>query len=174
MTLQDIKNSIRNIPDYPKEGIQFKDITTAIKQPKILKEIIDLFYQHYQNKQIDYIVGIESRGFIFASALAYLLGCGFVPIRKSGKLPADVITQEYELEYGKDKIEIHKDALKKGNKILLVDDLLATGGTTLAAAELVRKTGAEIVGFSFMIELKNLEARQKLEQFAEVFSLIEY
>ena len=174
MTLQDIKNSIRNIPDYPKEGIQFKDITTAIKQPIILKEIIDLFYQHYQNKQIDHIVGIESRGFIFASALAYLLECGFVPIRKSGKLPADVITQEYELEYGKDKIEIHKDALKKGNKILLVDDLLATGGTTLAAAELVRKTGAEIVGFSFMIELKDLEARQKLEQFAEVFSLIEY
>lgn len=174
MNIDEIKNAIRNIPDYPKPGIQFKDITTAIKQPEIFKKITDLFVQYYQDKQIDYIIGIESRGFIFASALAYLLGCGFVPIRKSGKLPADVITQEYELEYGKDRIEIHTDALEKGDRVLIIDDLLATGGTTLAAAELVKKTNAEIAGFAFLIELSDLGARKKLEQFAEVFSLIEY
>lgn len=174
MTILEIKNTIRNIPNYPKEGIQFKDITTAIKQSKIFKEIIDLFVKQYKNKQIDYIVGIESRGFIFASALAYVLECGVIPIRKSGKLPADVISQEYELEYGKDKIEIHADALKKNDKVLIIDDLLATGGTTLASAELINKTGADIIGFAFLIELKELAARHKLEQFAEVFSLIEY
>ena len=107
MPLQTIKNAIRNIPDYPKPGIQFKDITTALKDPKIFKQIIDLFVKEYKNQQIDYIVGIEARGFIFASALAYMLGCGFIPIRKSGKLPADVLSQEYELEYGTDKIEMH-------------------------------------------------------------------
>lgn len=174
MTLETIKKSIRNIPNYPKEGIQFKDITTAIKQPEIFKEVIDMFVQHYKNEHIDYVIGIESRGFIFASALAYNLGCGFVPIRKSGKLPADVIAQEYELEYGTDKIEIHKDALEKGDRVLIIDDLLATGGTTLAAAELVKKTNAEIAGFAFMIELNELNARKKLEKYAPVLSLIEY
>ena len=174
MTLQNIKDSVRNIPDYPKKGIQFKDITTAIKQPAIFKEIIDLFFEHYKNKKIDYVAGIESRGFIFASALAYLLNCGLIPIRKSGKLPADVISQEYELEYGTDKIEIHKDALKKGDKVLIIDDLLATGGTAKASAELIEKTGAEIKGFAFMIELKDLSARPNLEKYGEVFSLIKY
>lgn len=174
MTLETIKNSIRNIPDYPKAGIQFKDITTALQKPEIFKETIDLFANHYQDKQIDYVIGIESRGFIFASALAYILGCAFVPIRKSGKLPAEVIAQEYELEYGTDKIEIHKDALRKGDRVLIIDDLLATGGTTMAAAELVNKTGATISGFAFMIELKDLKAREKLEKYAKVFSLIEY
>ena len=164
MTIETIKNAIRNIPDYPKVGIQFKDITTAVKQPEIFKEIIDLFVKHYQGRQIDYIIGIESRGFIFASALAYHLNCGFVPIRKSGKLPADVIAQEYELEYGTDKIEIHTDALKKDDKVIIIDDLLATGGTTLAAAQLINKTGATISGFAFMIELKDLGAKQKLEK----------
>ena len=174
MTLETIKKSIRNIPNYPKEGIQFKDITTAIKQPEIFKEVIDIFVQHYKNKHIDYVIGIESRGFIFASALAYNLGCGFVPIRKSGKLPADVIAQEYELEYGTDRIEIHTDALEKNSKVLIIDDLLATGGTTMAAAELVNKTGAIISGFAFMIELKDLKARNKLEKYAPIFSLVEY
>lgn len=174
MTLETIKKSIRNIPNYPKEGIQFKDITTAIKQPEIFKEVIDMLVQHYKNEHIDYVIGIESRGFIFASALAYNLGCGFVPIRKSGKLPAEVIAQEYELEYGTDKIEIHKDALEKGNRVLIIDDLLATGGTTIAAAELVKKTNAEIAGFAFMIELKDFKAREKLEKYAPVLSLIEY
>ncbi len=173
MTLETIKKSIRNIPNYPKEGIQFKDITTAIKQPEIFKEVIDILVQHYKNEQIDYVIGIESRGFIFASALAYILGCGFVPIRKSGKLPAEVIAQEYELEYGTDKIEIHKDALKKGDRVLIIDDLLATGGTTIAAAELVKKTNAEIAGFAFMIELNELNAREKLEKYAKVFSLVQ-
>lgn len=174
MTIETIKTAIRNIPDYPKKGIQFKDITTAIKQPETFKEIIDLFVKHYQGKQIDYVVGIESRGFIFASVLAYHLNCGFVPIRKSGKLPADVIAQEYQLEYGTDKIEIHTDALNKGDRVVIIDDLLATGGTTLAAAELVNKTGATISGFAFMIELKDLNARKKLEKYAPVLSLIEY
>ena len=174
MTLETIKNSIRNIPDYPKKGIQFKDITTALQNPEIFKETIGLLAEHYKNEQIDYVIGIESRGFIFASALAYILGCGFVPIRKSGKLPAEVISQEYELEYGTDKIEIHKDSLKKDSRVLIIDDLLATGGTTLAAAELVNKTGATITGFAFMIELKDLGAREKLEEYAKVFSLIEY
>lgn len=173
MPLQTIKNSIRNIPDYPKPGIQFKDITTALKDPKIFKQIIDLFVKEYKNQQIDYIVGIEARGFIFASALAYMLGCGFIPIRKSGKLPADVLSQEYELEYGTDKIEIHKDALQKGDKVLVIDDLLATGGTIHAAIKLIEQTEAQIIGLAFLIELKELGGRQKLEKFAPIFSLLE-
>lgn len=174
MRLQDIKNSIRNIPDYPKPGIQFKDITTAIKQPQILKEILDMTAEHYKGQQIDYVVGIEARGFVFGAALAYVLGCGFVPTRKSGKLPADVFVQEYSLEYGTDKIEIHKDALKKGDNVLIVDDLLATGGTALAASELVKQTGATIAGFAFVIELCALNGRPALEKTAEVFSLVQY
>ena len=174
MSLDAIKNSIRNVPDYPKVGIQFKDITTALQKPEIFRKTIDLLAKHYQNEQFDYIIGIESRGFIFASALAYILGCGFIPIRKSGKLPAEVIAQEYELEYGTDKIEIHKDALKKGDKVLIIDDLLATGGTAIAAAELIKKADATISGFAFMIELKELKGKEKLESYAEVFSLIEY
>lgn len=174
MSLQDIKNSIRNVPDYPKPGIQFKDITTAIKQPKILKEIIEDIADRYKNQKIDYVVGIEARGFVFGAALAYALGAGFVPVRKSGKLPAEVLVQEYSLEYGTDKVEIHKDALKKGDRVLVMDDVLATGGTALAASELVKQTGATIAGFAFVIELCALNGRPALEKTAEVFSLVQY
>ena len=139
MTIQDIKNSIRNVPDFPKSGIQFKDITTAIKQPQILQEIITTIAAKYQNQHIDYVVGIESRGFIFGAALAYALKCGFVPIRKPNKLPAQTISQEYALEYGTDKLEIHTDAIAEASKVLIIDDLLATGGTAVAAVQLVQR-----------------------------------
>lgn len=174
MSLADIQNSIRNVPDFPKPGIQFKDITTAIKRPEILKEILDTIAAHFKSQKIDYVVGIESRGFIFGTALAYLLDCGFVPIRKPGKLPAEVISQSYALEYGTDRIEIHKDALKKGDRVLIVDDLLATGGTAAAAAALITRTGAEIAAFAFVIELADLGGKQVLEKYAEVCSLLQY
>jgi len=174
MTIQQIKDSIRNIPDFPKKGIQFKDITTALKNPTILKEILDTCANYYKNDKIDYVVGIESRGFIFGTALAYLLDCGFIPVRKPGKLPAEIISQEYELEYGTDRIEIHADALNKGDKVLIVDDLLATGGTAKAAAELVQKLEAEIAGFAFVIELNDLHGRDKLSSIADVYSVVKY
>ncbi len=174
MTIQSIKNSIRNVPDFPKQGIQFKDITTALKDAEILKEILDTCAQHYRDKKIDYVVGIESRGFIFGTALAYLLNCGFIPVRKPGKLPAKVISQEYELEYGTDRIEMHADALTKGDNVLIVDDLLATGGTAKAAADLVQKTGANVVEFAFVIELNDLHGRDKLTPIADVYSVVEY
>ena len=174
MSLENIRKSIRNIPDFPKKGIQFKDITTALKDAVILKEILDTCAAHYKNQKIDYVVGIESRGFIFGTALAYLLNCGFIPVRKPGKLPAKVITQEYELEYGTDRIEMHADALGKGDKVLIVDDLLATGGTAKAAADLVLQLNAEIVGFAFVIELNDLHGRERLSSVADVYSVVEY
>ena len=174
MSLQDIKNSIRNIPDFPKKGIQFKDITTALKNGKVLKEILETCAEHYKNQKIDYVVGIESRGFIFGTALAYILGCGFIPVRKPGKLPAKVITQEYELEYGADRIEMHADALNKGDKVLIVDDLLATGGTAKAAADLAKQLGAEIIGFAFVIELNDLHGRELISNIADVYSVVQY
>ncbi|MBR3676252.1 MAG: adenine phosphoribosyltransferase [Alphaproteobacteria bacterium] len=174
MSLSDIKNSIRNIPNHPKPGIQFKDITTAMKQPNVMREIIDMLAAHFAEAKIDYVVGIEARGFIFGAALAYKLGCGFVPVRKPGKLPAKTIAEEYALEYGTDKLEIHQDALQKGDRVLIVDDLIAIGGTAEAAAKLVQKLGAEIVAFAFVIELLELDGRAKLEPVAEVYSLVQY
>lgn len=174
MSLSDIKNSIRNIPDYPKVGVQFKDITTAMKQPKVMREIVDTMAKHFADTQIDYVVGIEARGFIFGAALAYKLGCGFIPVRKPGKLPAQTIAEEYALEYGTDKLEIHQDALKKGDRVLIVDDLIAIGGTAEAAAKLVKKLGAETKAFAFVIELPDLKGRDKLEHIAEVYSLLKF
>lgn len=174
MSLSDIKNSVRNIPDYPKPGIQFKDITTAMKNPAVFKEIIDLLAEHFATQKIDYIVGIDARGFIFGGALAYRLGCGFVPVRKPGKLPADTIAEEYALEYGTDTLEIHKDALQKGDRVVIVDDLMAVGGTARAAANLVQKLGAKVIAFAFAIELTDLKGREKLQNIAEVYSLIQY
>lgn len=174
MTIQDIKNSIRNVPDFPKSGIQFKDITTAIKQPQILQEIITTIAAKYQNQHIDYVVGIESRGFIFGAALAYALKCGFVPIRKPNKLPAQTISQEYALEYGTDKLEIHTDAIAEASKVLIIDDLLATGGTAVAAVQLVQRLHADIVGFAFIIELTSLQGSKSLQQYADVYSLLKY
>lgn len=174
MTLNEIKNAIRNVPDFPKPGIQFKDITTALKQPEIFHQMLDLMAEKYRHTKIDYIVGIESRGFIFGAPLAYILGCGFIPIRKPGKLPAEIISQEYALEYGTDKIEMHKDALKEGDNVLIIDDLIATAGTAEAAAKLITQTGAKIIGFTFAIELLSLQGRKTLEKYAPVFSLIQY
>ncbi len=174
MSLTDIEKSIRNIPDYPKPGVQFKDITTAMKNPQIFKEIIDMMTVHFSNKKIDYVVGIDARGFIFGAVLAYQLGCGFIPVRKPGKLPADTIAEEYALEYGTDKLEIHKDALKEGDRVIIVDDLVAIGGTAEAAAKLVERLGADIVSFAFAIELVALKGRDKLLPFADVYSLVKF
>ena len=171
--MDDIKKMIRDIPDFPKKGIIFRDITTAIKDAKTMQKIVDLMADEYKNEKIDYVAGIESRGFIFGMPIAYKLGCGFIPIRKPGKLPAETISQDYSLEYGSDKIEIHKDAIKKGDRVLIVDDLLATGGTAAAAAKLVQCAG-ELVGISFLIELEDLKGREKLPQNTKVTSLVKY
>ena len=168
-----IKNVIRDVPDYPKEGIIFKDITTLLQDAKLFGLAIDILYQSIEDMQIDAIAAIESRGFIFGSVLAYKLGIGFIPIRKPGKLPAEVYSEEYALEYGTDTIEIHKDAINPGQKILLVDDLLATGGTAKAACNLVEKAGGTIETFLFLIELSFLEGR-KLIQGYKVTSIIDF
>ena len=172
MSLAEIKNSIRNIPDYPQKGVQFKDITTTMKNPTLFCELIDLMAAHFAVRKIDYVVGIDARGFIFGGALAYKLGCGFV--RKPGKLPADTIAEEYALEYGTNKLEIHKDALNKGDNVIIVDDLIAVGGTAEAAAKLVKRLGANIESFAFAIELTSLGGRSKLSDLAEVFSIIQF
>ena len=168
-----IRSKIRTIPNWPKKGIMFRDITTLVKNPEGLKETIDLLYNRYKNEKIDYVIGIESRGFIFGAPLAYLLGVGFIPIRKPGKLPADVISEEYSLEYGTDKIEIHKDAIKKGDRVLITDDLLATGGTMAAARNLVKKLGAEIVECTFIVDLVDLKGKEKLKG-EKIFSVVEF
>lgn len=169
----DLKELIRNIPDFPKKGIVFRDITTLLNDPKGFKEAINKLYEFAKDKQITKVVGIESRGFILGGALAEKLGAGFVPIRKPGKLPAATISESYFLEYGTDSIEIHKDAIKPGDKVLLHDDLLATGGTMKAACNLVEKLGAEIVQISFLINLTFLNGKDKLKDY-DVKSLIEY
>jgi adenine phosphoribosyltransferase len=161
------------VPDFPKKGIVFRDITTLLKNKDAFHRFIDLMVERYKNERIDKVVGIESRGFIGGGALAYALGAGFVPIRKPGKLPADKIRQEYQLEYGTDAIEIHRDAIAKGERVLLHDDLLATGGTILAACKLVEQIGGTIVGLSFLIELSFLQPRKRLSQY-DIFSLISY
>ena len=172
-----IKSKIRTVPDYPKKGIMFRDITTLIKDPVGFRLVIDTLTQRYIHAHFsfDTIVGIESRGFIIGSALAYTLGKGFIPIRKKGKLPAEVVTQEYSLEYGTDRIEIHKDALKKGERVLLVDDLLATGGTALASAALIEKLGGVIVEMAFIVDLPDVGGKKKLlEKGYNVFALTEF
>ncbi len=171
--LKKIKSMIRDIEDFPKKGIVFRDITTAIKDSETLKIMIDELFEIFKDKKIDYIAGIESRGFIFGMPLAYKLNCGFIPIRKPNKLPAEVISQSYDLEYGSDKIEIHKDALKKGDRVLIVDDLLATGGTAAAAVKLVESV-ADVAGCAFVIELGDLAGREKLKGEFEVVSLVKY
>jgi adenine phosphoribosyltransferase len=165
--------TIRSIPDFPKKGIVFRDITTLLKDKLAFNEAVDILYEHYRSKEIDKVVSIESRGFIIGAALAYTLGAGFVPIRKPKKLPAETIREEYALEYGTDAVEIHKDAISEGEKVLIVDDLLATGGTILAATKLVEKLGGQIIGLGFLIELSFLKARNRLEGF-DVFSIITY
>lgn len=172
MTAEEVKLQIRNIPDFPVMGIQFKDITTALQQPECLRWMRDEMVNLYKNKGITKIVGIESRGFIIAPAVAMELGVGFVPIRKPGKLPAETVEISYQKEYGVDTIQMHKDALSADDVVLLHDDLLATGGTMAAAIELVKKFGVKKVYVNFLIELDFLNGRELLEKGAEVDSLI--
>ena len=173
-TITDVKNKIRNVKDFPKEGIIFRDITTALKDAETLKVMIDYLCDQFKDVKIDYIAGIESRGFIFGMPMAYKMNAGFVPIRKPNKLPAETYSQEYSLEYGTDKIEIHKYALPQGANVLIVDDLLATGGTAEAACKLVKKTGAKLVGIAFLIELEDLNGREKLKDCGDVVSMLKY
>ncbi len=168
-----LESLIRSIPDFPKEGIIFKDITTLLKSADGLNDTINQFVELAKGKGITKVVGIESRGFIFGGAIAQKLNAGFVPVRKPGKLPAETISETYVLEYGTDKIEIHKDAIEAGDKVLMHDDLLATGGTMEAACKLVEKLGGEIVQISFLIELSFLNGRKLIEDY-EIHSLIKY
>ena len=172
-----IKSMIRTIPDYPKEGIMFRDITTLLKDPEGFRAVIDTFTQRYtkDHTEFDVIAGIESRGFIIGGALSYSLGKGFIPIRKKGKLPAEVISHEYELEYGTDTIEIHKDALNSGDRVLVVDDLCATGGTALAAIALVEKLGGIVSEVTFIVDLPDLQGSKKIrDKGYSVKTLVEF
>ena len=169
-----VKDKIRAVKDFPKPGIIFRDITTALREPDTLKEMIDYLCDQFKDEKIDYIAGIESRGFIFGMPMAYKLNAGFVPIRKPNKLPAQTISQEYALEYGTDKIEIHTDAIEPGANVLIVDDLLATGGTAEAAAKLIRRTGANLVGIAFLIELEGLKGRDKFNKDLKIVSMLKY
>jgi 5'-methylthioadenosine phosphorylase len=168
-----IKNKITSIPNWPKPGVIFRDITTLFQNPEALKKTIDIFYKRYKDKKIDYIAGIEARGFILGGVLAEKLNCGFIPIRKKGKLPRQTEKQEYELEYGTDIVEIHKDALKPGQKILIIDDLIATGGTAKASCQLIEKLGGEIIECAFIIDLPELRGKEKIKNYP-VFTLIEF
>ena len=159
-----LKSLIRTIPNYPKQGILFRDITTLLQDPRGLRMVVDGLVAEYENKQIDKVVGIEARGFIIGAALAYQLGVGFVPIRKAGKLPSETVSQSYELEYGADRLEIHSDAIAKGEQVLLVDDLIATGGTALAAAALVQQLGGNVVACAFVIDLPAIGGTERLQQ----------
>lgn len=162
--MSEIKNRIRTVPDWPKKGVMFRDITTLIKDPVGLKLCIDDFRQRYEEKEIDLVVGIDSRGFILGGALAYELGKGFVPIRKKGKLPAETESETYELEYGTDTVEIHKDAIEPGQKAVIIDDLIATGGTALAAVKLVKKLGGEVAEFACVADLVDIGGSRKLKE----------
>lgn len=171
--LHELAATVRNVHDFPKKGIVFRDITTLLKDPEAFKKANDIFFNRYRDSRIDKVVGVESRGFIFGSSLAQRLGVGFVPIRKSGKLPSSTLSEQYSLEYGIDSIEIHQDAVVKGERVLLHDDLLATGGTIRAAARLIERLGGAIVEIAFLIELRFLEGRQHLKGH-DVFSVIQY
>ena len=168
-----IRSKVRDVPDFPKPGILFKDITPVLSDPKAFNLCLDLMAEHYDGQRIDTIVGIESRGFIFGAALAAKLRKPFVPTRKPGKLPAKTYRQEYALEYGTDAIEIHQDAIKKGERVLIVDDLIATGGTAKAATDLITKIGGEVLGATFVIELTFLPGKEKLEP-VPVYSLLQF
>jgi len=169
----DLKGKIRSIPDFPKKGIVFRDITTLLSDSDAFKYSVDRMTEQYKGKEIDLVLGAEARGFIFGALLAYNLGAGFIPVRKPGKLPYDTCQTSYDLEYGQNILQIHADAVKKGDRVLIVDDLVATGGTAKAKAVLVEKMGGEVIGFCFLIELEFLNPRKVLEGY-DVFSLIKY
>ena len=174
LTIEDVKNKIRAVKDFPKEGIIFRDITTGLKDAQTMRMMVDYLCDQYKDCKIDYIAGIESRGFIFGMPMAYKLNCGFIPIRKPNKLPAQTIKESYELEYGTDTIEIHADAIEQGANVLVVDDLLATGGTAKAACNLVRKAGGNLIGAAFLIELADLNGREKLENCGKIIPMLNY
>ena len=175
MDLELVKDKIRKVPNFPKEGIVFLDITTGIKDAETLNTMIDFLYETYKDQKIDYVAGIESRGFIFGAPLACKLGAGFIPVRKPNKLPAETVSESYDLEYGSDSIEIHKDAVEEGKRVLIVDDLLATGGTAKAACNLFKKVGADVASVAFIIELCDLGGREKIEATGvEVVSMLKY
>lgn len=170
-----IKSKIRTVPNWPKEGIMFRDITTLLQDAPTFNHTVELLLERYKDQKIDVVAGVESRGFIIGSILAHRLNLGFVPIRKKGKLPHETESEEYELEYGKDIIEIHKDAVWKDAKVLIVDDLIATGGTAIAACKLIKKIGGEVVEFCAIIDLPDLGGKKKLERSGyPVFALVEF
>ena len=171
--MEDLKNIIRDIPDFPKKGIIFKDITTLLADAQSFQKMIDLLSHRYVGQKIDKVVGVEARGFIIGAALAYKLGAGVVLVRKPGKLPSDTFSKSYDLEYGTDTLEIHTDAIKKGERILIADDLLATGGTVSAVLDLVSEMGGEIVECCFMVELEFLNGRKRLPE-GKAFSLLQF
>ena len=171
--MENLKQLIREVPDWPKPGILFYDITTLLKDPTGIRSVIDGLKNHYKDAKVDLVLGVEARGFIFAPALAYALGAGFVPVRKPKKLPAEVLRVTYDLEYGSDTLEMHKDAVLGGQKVLIVDDLLATGGTAAAVARMVRDAGGVVAGIGFVVELTFLNGRKRLDG-SDIFSLIQY
>lgn len=168
-----LKDKVRVIEGFPKEGISFKDVTTLLQDPEALRESINVIAGHLKDKNIDIIIGPEARGFLFGVPVAYALGAGFVPVRKPGKLPYETIQTSYDLEYGSDVLEIHKDAIKKGQRVAIVDDLLATGGTVAAVAKLVEESGGEVVAIDFLIELTELKGREKIAKY-DIMSVIDY
>jgi len=171
--MDNLKELIREVPDFPKPGILFYDITTLLRDKTGLRGVIDSLCEHYRDAQVDFVLGVEARGFIFAPALAYALGAGFVPVRKPKKLPSECLRVSYDLEYGTDSLEMHKDAVEPGSRVLIVDDLLATGGTAAAVARLVEQAGGKIAGLGFAVELTFLNGRGKLAGY-NVFSLLQY
>lgn len=173
MNIDDLKRKIRNIPNFPKQGVIFRDITTLLEDGEAFAKVIDIFYQHYQNKNINKVVAIESRGFIFGGALAYKMGAAFVPVRKLGKLPGETIKKEYELEYGVDALEMHRDAIQPGDNTLVIDDLMATGGTLAATCGLVEKLGGTVAGIGVLIELSFLKGQEKFQKY-DYLALIKY
>jgi adenine phosphoribosyltransferase len=173
VSVDTLRAQIREIPDFPKPGILFYDITTLLKDPAAFREAVDLMTEPYADARVDLVVGMESRGFIFSAPMAYKLGAGFVPVRKLGKLPAETISVEYALEYGTNTLEVHKDAIVPGQRVLIVDDLLATGGTVLGTIDLVRQLKAEIVGISFLVELLFLKGRERLRD-NQIHSVVQY
>ena len=169
----DLKKFIRDIPDFPKAGILFKDITTLLNDGNAFKYAVDQFVDHYKEQKIDYIAAVEARGYIMGGVLAYIMGAGFVPVRKPGKLPYEVNSIEYTLEYGSNILEVHKDAIREGSNVLVFDDLIATGGSALATARLIKQLGGNVLGCAFIIELLELKGRETLHGY-DVFSLITY
>ena len=173
MSAEDLRAKIREIPDFPKPGILFYDITTLLKDPDAFRESVDLMLEPYKDDRVDLVVGMESRGFIFSAPMAYQLHAGLVPVRKLGKLPAETVTVEYALEYGSNTLEIHRDAISEGQRVLIIDDFLATGGTVGGTIELVERLHGEVVGLAFLVELDFLKGRERL-QGRRVTSVIKY